>query len=42
MGQKNKFFHLGKENDWKSLLDKKINNEIKIQELDILFKKISK
>jgi len=28
MGQKNKFFHLGKENDWKSLLDKKINNEI--------------
>ena len=24
MGQKNKFFHLGKKNDWKSFLDKKI------------------
>jgi len=28
MGQKNKFFHLGKQNNWKKLLDPKINSEI--------------
>ena len=28
MGQKNKFFNLGKNNNWKSLLDKKIEIEI--------------
>jgi len=28
MGQKNKFFHLGKENDWKNLLDPKISDKI--------------
>ena len=31
MGQKNKFFHLGKKNDWKSFLDKKIITEINTQ-----------
>ena len=31
MGQKNKFFHLGKQNDWKKLLDPKINSKIKKQ-----------
>ena len=29
MGQKNKFFHLGKENNWQNLLDPKINEKIK-------------
>tara|TARA_Y100000590_G_scaffold105953_1_gene120630 strand:+ start:5595 stop:6419 length:825 start_codon:yes stop_codon:yes gene_type:complete len=29
MGQKNKFFHLGKDNDWKNLLDIKIEDKIK-------------
>jgi len=28
MGQKNKFFHLGKKNDWKTLLDTKISSKI--------------
>ena len=27
-GQKNKFFHLGKRNDWKALLDTKISSKI--------------
>ena len=31
MGQKNKFFHLGKNNNWKSLLNKKIESEINNQ-----------
>ena len=35
MGQKNKFFHLGEKNDWKTLLDtkisSKINNKFKIE-----------
>ena len=35
MGQKNKFFHLAKENDWRHLLDPKIsikiNNQFKLQ-----------
>tara|TARA_B100000029_G_scaffold66424_1_gene59246 strand:- start:97 stop:921 length:825 start_codon:yes stop_codon:yes gene_type:complete len=31
MGQKNKFFHLGKKNDWKDFLDKKIENKVKNQ-----------
>ena len=31
MGQKNKFFHLGKENDWRHLLDPKINIKINNQ-----------
>ena len=29
MGQKDKFFYLGKKNNWKDLLDKKIENEVK-------------
>tara|TARA_Y100001970_G_scaffold256098_1_gene333478 strand:+ start:2669 stop:3493 length:825 start_codon:yes stop_codon:yes gene_type:complete len=28
MGQKDKFFYLGRENNWKKLLDQKINNKI--------------
>ena len=31
MGQKNKFFYLGKENDWKKLLDSKIRDKINNQ-----------
>ena len=31
MGQKNKFFHLGKKNDWQDLLDNKIENKVKTQ-----------
>jgi len=31
MGQKNKFFHLGKKNDWKDFLDGKIENKVKNQ-----------
>ena len=31
MGQKNKFFHLGKQNDWKNLLDLKIGSKINSQ-----------
>ena len=31
MGQKNKFFHLGKHNDWKKLLDPKISSKINKQ-----------
>ena len=31
MGQKNKFFNLGKNNNWKNLLDKKIETEINNQ-----------
>ena len=28
MGQKDKFFHLGKRNEWKNLLDGKIDSKI--------------
>ena len=39
MGQKNKFFHLAKENDWRHLLDPKIsikiNNQFKLQMQDL-------
>ena len=31
MGQKNKFFYLGKKNDWKNLLDSEIGNKINLQ-----------
>ena len=31
MGQKNKFFYLGKQNDWKNLLDPKIVSKINSQ-----------
>ena len=31
MDQKNKFFHLGKQNDWNKLLDPKINSKINKQ-----------
>ena len=31
MGQKSKFFYLGKQNDWKNLLDSKICNKINLQ-----------
>ena len=31
MGQKNKFFYLGKKNDWKNLLDPEIGNKINLQ-----------
>ena len=31
MGQKNKFFYLGKKNDWKNLLDPGIGDKINLQ-----------
>ena len=31
MGQKEKFFHLGKENNWKNLLEPKIHTKVSNQ-----------